>query len=70
MTAGFIYVRLHGPSGDYRGSYRPAELRAWARRIRGWQMSGKNVYVFFNNDEAAYAAVNAAELSDLCLAAE
>ena len=65
-TADFVYVRLHGPAGDYRGSYSAVELKAWARRIRGWQRSGKKVYVFFNNDEAAYAAANAAALSGLC----
>lgn len=70
MTADFVYARLHGPTGDYRGSYRRAELKAWASRIQGWRMSGNDVYVFFNNDEAAYAAANAADLRDLCCAAE
>ena len=68
VTADFLYVRLHGPAGDYRGSYRPEALKDWASRIRQWQSRDKDVYLFFNNDEAAYAANNAAELTRLCLA--
>ena len=66
VTADFVYIRLHGPTGDYRGSYHPAVLEDWAGRIKQWQSQNKDVYVFFNNDEAAYAVDNAAELTRLC----
>jgi len=67
VTADFVYVRLHGPSGDYRGTYPHRELKNWAAKIKQWQLQRKEVYVFFNNDEAAYATANAAELMELSL---
>lgn len=66
VTADFVYVRLHGPSGDYRGSYSHAKLKVLAARISAWLSQKKNIYVFFNNDEAGYAAANAVELIQLC----
>ncbi len=65
VTADFAYVRLHGPDGPYQGSYTRAQLRDWAERIRGWRRSLKDVYVYFDNDQAGYAALNALELKKL-----
>jgi uncharacterized protein YecE (DUF72 family) len=65
VTADFVYVRRHGPSGRYRGSYTEAMLRADARRIRGWLAEGLDVYVYFNNDGAAAAIRNARRLGTL-----
>jgi uncharacterized protein YecE (DUF72 family) len=45
----FVYLRFHGPAGDYKGGYPDSVLNAWAQRIRGWQDTGKEVYVYFNN---------------------
>lgn len=47
--AGFIYLRFHGPAGDYRGAYSDDHLQQHAGLIRSWLNSGKNVYVYFNN---------------------
>lgn len=58
-TADFVYVRLHGPAGTHTGNYHPQTLRGWAGRARGWLRKQKNVYLFFDNDERAYAARNA-----------
>lgn len=66
VTADFVYVRLHGPTGDYRGSYSHSKLKALAGRISQWRLQKKIIYVFFNNDEAGYAAANAAQLLHLC----
>lgn len=63
ITADFTYIRLHGPGGAYQGSYDDAALRGWARRIREWGL--KNAYVFFDNDQAGYAAKNAARLKEM-----
>ncbi|HTS76691.1 MAG TPA: DUF72 domain-containing protein [Bryobacteraceae bacterium] len=63
ITADFTYIRLHGPGGAYQGSYNDASLRAWARRIREWGL--KHAYVFFDNDQSGYAAMNALRLKDL-----
>jgi len=45
----FVYVRFHGPSGDYRGSYSDELLNEYTYYIRDWQNEGKDVYVYFNN---------------------
>ena len=61
-TAGFVYVRLHGPAGPYAGSYAPAAVRRWARRLRRWQGEGKECWLFFDNDQNAHAVKNALAL--------
>lgn len=45
----FIYLRFHGPKGDYRGSYSDEYLRAQAEKIGNVLNNGKDVYVYFNN---------------------
>jgi uncharacterized protein YecE (DUF72 family) len=68
ITADFTYVRLHGPgAGKYQGSYSHAQLRAWAKRIEEWTRKLKAIYVYFDNDQAGYAAQNALELKQLVL---
>jgi uncharacterized protein YecE (DUF72 family) len=62
ITADFAYVRLHGPGGKYQGSYTQKKLDEWAGRIAQWQRSLRAVYVYFDNDQAGYAAQNALEL--------
>jgi uncharacterized protein YecE (DUF72 family) len=47
--ASFIYIRFHGPVGDYRGSYREEFLQNMAGSIAGWTEQGKDVYAYFNN---------------------
>ena len=63
-TAGFVYVRLHGPDPDalYGGSYSGEDLRWWAERIREWQAQDRDVLVYFNNDLGGNAVRNAREL--------
>ena len=63
-TAGFVYVRLHGPDPDalYGGSYSGDDLRWWAERIREWQAQDRDVLVYFNNDLGGNAVRNAREL--------
>ncbi len=62
VTADFVYIRLHGPAGAYQGKYDSRTLAAWARRIRAWLEAGKDLYCYFDNDEAGYAVENALEL--------
>lgn len=45
----FIYLRFHGPGGDYRGSYSEAILAEYASYIKGWIDEGKTVFTYFNN---------------------
>lgn len=65
VTATFAYVRLHGPGGAYQGSYDASALADWARRIREWHTVLEGVYIYFDNDQAGFAARNALELKSL-----
>ncbi len=37
ITAGFVYLRLHGPDEIYDSAYGAETLRSWADRISSWQ---------------------------------
>jgi len=66
VTAEFTYVRLHGPeNGKYQGSYSEGRLSQWARQIEIWAREIKAVYVYFDNDQAGYAATNAMRLKEM-----
>ena len=64
-TAGFAYVRLHGPGEKYKGRYQAGEIEAWGERVREWAGEGLDVYVYFDNDERAYAVENAVEMGEV-----
>ena len=65
LTADWTYVRLHGPGGKYQGSYSDKLLRAWADRIAAWSEQLRSIYVYFDNDQAGYAAFNALTLKKM-----
>lgn len=48
-NAGFVYLRFHGPAGDYRGGYTNGFLQQQADQITEWLKAGKAVYTYFNN---------------------
>jgi uncharacterized protein YecE (DUF72 family) len=62
VTAGHVYVRGHGPAGQYAGRYPAAELDRWATEIGGWARAGRQVYAFFDNDIGGAAPLDAADL--------
>jgi uncharacterized protein YecE (DUF72 family) len=63
VTADFVYVRLHGPTKrKYEGSYSARALSGWAGAFSTWSRRGRDVYCFFDNDQAGYAASNASRL--------
>jgi uncharacterized protein YecE (DUF72 family) len=62
ITADFAYVRLHGPGAAYEGCYDKRTLSGWARAFSAWSSKGLDVYCYFDNDQAAYAARNALTL--------
>ncbi|WP_113652612.1 DUF72 domain-containing protein [Pedobacter namyangjuensis] len=45
----FVYVRFHGPQGDYKGTYTYDTLSEYAVLISEWLQMEKRVYVYFNN---------------------
>jgi len=47
--AQFVYVRFHGPKGDYRDSYSNEFLETQFQQIQTWLKTGKHVNVYFNN---------------------
>jgi uncharacterized protein YecE (DUF72 family) len=63
LTTDFTYIRLHGPGARYQGSYDDSVLRAWVERLRGWDLAAS--YVFFDNDQSAYAVRNAIHFQEL-----
>lgn len=62
ITADWTYVRLHGPGGKYQGSYPDETLRRWAVDIMQWSRRIHAAYIYFDNDQAGYAAWNALRL--------
>jgi uncharacterized protein YecE (DUF72 family) len=65
VTADFAYIRLHGPGDKYAGNYSKSTLGKWASLCREWLGSGIDVYVYFDNDQNAYAAYNALTLQEI-----
>jgi uncharacterized protein YecE (DUF72 family) len=63
ITSDFTYIRLHGPGNAYQGSYPRETLENWVRQIREWNLA--EAWVFFDNDQAAYAVENARQMQAL-----
>ena len=66
VTADFVYLRFHGLSANagerYRWDYTTTELELEAARLRAAAASGRDGWVYFNNDFAANAPRNAETL--------
>lgn len=58
-TAEFAYARLHGDVELYAGGYTGEALDRWAERVRGWTASGRDAYVYFDNDAEGRAPFDA-----------
>jgi uncharacterized protein YecE (DUF72 family) len=67
LTADFAYLRLHGPSEyRYAGRYSRSQLRDWLQCCVKWFRQGaREVFIYFDNDQAGYAALNALELKEM-----
>ncbi|HEX7365681.1 MAG TPA: DUF72 domain-containing protein [Pelobium sp.] len=48
-SADFIYLRFHGPQGNYRGSYSDEVLYEYGCYIAEWLNEQKTVFTYFNN---------------------
>jgi uncharacterized protein YecE (DUF72 family) len=62
-TARHVYVRGHGPSGRYHGTYPGRTLQRWADAALLWQSEQRTVYIYFDNDQKAAAPKDAARLA-------
>jgi uncharacterized protein YecE (DUF72 family) len=65
LTADFVYVRRHGTRQRYGGSYDERLLRRDAERVARWRETGRDVFVYYNNDGNAAAVHNALRLLEL-----
>ena len=64
LTTDFIYIRLHGSTELYVSGYTDSELDDWASRIRRWRgRSGRDAYVYFDNDAKVHAPHDAQRLA-------
>lgn len=41
VTAGWVYVRLHGSRQLYASGYTPREIKAWAAKVSAWRQGGE-----------------------------
>lgn len=64
VTSDFVYIRLHGPGDKYQGSYTDKVLKQWAEKIKTWTTQGLDVFCYFDNDQAGYAAFDALKLKE------
>ncbi len=64
LTADFAYARLHGDEELYVSGYDPPALDMWAARVRRWHETGRDVYVYFDNDAKVRAPVDAIALTE------
>ena len=63
-----VYVRFHGPTGLYSGSYDADALRPWAEWLADQRDAGRDTYVYFNNDIGGHAVRDAARLREMLAA--
>ncbi|MHC4438494.1 MAG: DUF72 domain-containing protein [Planctomycetota bacterium] len=65
VTGDIIYVRFHGTTGRYSGSYPKSQLQSWANWLKDQTKKVRAIYIYFNNDEHAHAIKNAKQLKGL-----
>ncbi|MDT0349688.1 DUF72 domain-containing protein [Pseudonocardia charpentierae] len=79
VTAGFVYVRLHGDTELYTSGYSPEALDRWAGKVRAWlagespvgehtvappaPRTPRDVFVYFDNDVKVHAPFDAIGLA-------
>ncbi len=69
VTTDFVYIRLHGPGEKkYQGLYGEKGLATWVASLKKWQAAGRDVYIYFDNDQEGYAVQDALTLKHLLTA--
>jgi uncharacterized protein YecE (DUF72 family) len=68
VTAGHVYVRGHGPTGEYKDRYPKKTLDRWSEAIAGWRRKRLTVYCYFDNDQKTAAPKDALRLMEICKA--
>jgi len=62
-TTDWVYVRLHGKPLLFASNYGLRALKKWAKDLVS--LKPKKLFIYFNNDANAYAAMNAQTLKRL-----
>jgi len=62
VTGRMVYIRFHGASGRYAGSYPDPMLREWADWMKAQMKDVRAIYAYFNNDISGHAIHNARTL--------
>ena len=65
VTADFVYVRLHGHTRKYASSYSASSLQRWADDALSWAHTGRDVFIYLDNDAEGHAVRNARTLRGL-----
>jgi uncharacterized protein YecE (DUF72 family) len=65
VTAKHVYIRGHGPTGQYKDHYSESALHRWAESIADWRQKRLSVYCYFDNDQKTAAPQDAKRLADL-----
>jgi len=65
VTASHVYIRGHGPTGEYKDRYPKKTLDSWAASIAKWRRKGLNVYCYLDNDQKSAAPKDAVKLIEL-----
>lgn len=65
VTSDLLYVRLHGPKAAYAGRYDTKTLAEWAENFLTWKSQDKQIFCYFDNDEAGYAVQDALRLKEM-----
>ncbi|MPY88235.1 MAG: DUF72 domain-containing protein [Luteitalea sp.] len=65
LVGPFIYVRFHGVNARYGGGYGSRRLAGWADWLAEVRQSGRDAYVYFNNDIGGHAPHDALTLRKL-----
>jgi uncharacterized protein YecE (DUF72 family) len=64
ITSDFVYIRFHGSNTLGSGGYSAEIIHEFSQKISSYQKQGKDVFCYFNNDEAGYAIKNAFKLRE------
>ena len=64
VTSDIIYIRFHGTTRRYAGSYSKSTLQNWAKWLKDQTRKARAIYIYFNNDEHAHAIKNAKQLKE------
>jgi len=64
IVSDIIYIRFHGSTGKYSGSYSKSDLQGWAKWLKDYKHEAIRAYAFFNNDISAHAIDNAKTLRE------